>query len=95
MGYKMSKQKALGYSPYFFMFGRDLNFQSKLQHLQNAELDLHTTEEWLQIFPEQQGQTFTRVMPMAMRNLAIAQKRDKERCWLVREGGLGPPKGVL
>ena len=23
MGYRMSKQKSLGYSPYFLMFGRD------------------------------------------------------------------------
>lgn len=23
MGYRMSKQKAVGYSPYFLMFGRD------------------------------------------------------------------------
>ena len=30
MGYRMSKQKAVGYSPYFLMFGRDPIFQSRL-----------------------------------------------------------------
>ena len=29
MGYRMSKQKSVGYSPYFLMFGRDPIFQSR------------------------------------------------------------------
>ena len=79
MGYRMSKQKALGYSLYFLMFGRDPIFQSRLQHLQERELDLNVTEGRLQIFLNERGQAFKRVMPLAMRNLAIAQQRDKER----------------
>ena len=92
MGYRMTKQKAVGYSPYFLMFGRDPIFQSRLQHLQEAELDPYTTQEQLQIFLDQRGQAFKRVMPLAMRNLAIAQQRDKERYRLVRGGGWDRPK---
>ena len=29
MGYKMSTQKSLGYSPYFLLFGRDPIFQAR------------------------------------------------------------------
>ena len=37
--------------------------------------------------PKPAGQTFKRVMPLAMRNLAIAQQRDVERYRHVRGGG--------
>ena len=95
MGYRMSRQKALGYNPYFLMFGRDPIFQSRLQHLQNGELNLNVTEGQLQIFLNERGQAFKRVMPLAMRNLAIAQQRDKERYRLVRGGGWDRPKATF
>ena len=95
MGYRMSKQKSVGYSPYFLMFGRDPILQSRLQHLQGAELDLDISEERLQIFLNERGQAFKRVMPLAMRNLAIAQQRDKERYRLVRGGGVGSPQSLF
>ena len=95
MGYRMSKQKALGYSPCFLMFGRDPIFQSRLQNLHDGELDLNITEERLQIFLNERGQAFKRVMPLAMRNLAIAQQRDKERYRLVRGGGWDRPKATF
>ena len=39
MGYRMSRQKVVGYSPYLLMFGRDPIFQSRLQHLEEKEVD--------------------------------------------------------
>ena len=39
MGYRMTKQKSLGYSPYFLMFGRDPIFQSRHQPVCEEELD--------------------------------------------------------
>lgn len=78
MGYRMSKQKAVGYNPYFLMFGRDPICSS---------FSLNTTEEELRTFLNQRGQAFKCVMPLAMRNLAIAQQRDKEMHWLVHGGG--------
>ena len=67
----MSKQKAVGYSPYFLMFGRDPIIQSRLQESQAEVLDLETSEEGLRAFLDRRGQDFKRVMALAMRNLAI------------------------
>ena len=92
MGYRMSKQKSSGYSPYFLMFGRDPIIQSRLQKLQKEELDLDLSTEQLATFLNERGQAFKRVMPLAMRNLAIAQQRDMERYRLVRGGGWDRPK---
>ena len=41
---------------------------------------------------DRRGQAFKQVMPLAMRNLAIAQQRDMERYLLVRGGGWDRPK---
>ena len=41
---------------------------------------------------DRRGQAFQEVMPLAMRNLAIAQQRDKEWYRLVRGGGWDRPK---
>lgn len=54
MGYRMSKKKGVGYSPYFLMFGRDPIFQNRLPHFQE-ELDPNTAEEKLQIFLDQRS----------------------------------------
>ena len=90
MGYRMSKQKSVGYSPYFLMFGRDPIFQSKHQPL--VELTTDPSDEELRVFLNERGQTFKRVMPLAMRNLAIAQQRDVERYRHVRGHGWDRPK---
>ena len=52
-------------------------------------------EEQLQVFLSERGQAFKRVMPLAMRNLAIAQQRDKEGYRLVRGGGWDKPKATF
>ena len=79
MGYRMSKQKAVGYNPYFLMFGRDPILQSRLQIMQSEALRVDPTKEELTAFFNEQREAFKRVMPLDMRNLAIAQQRDKER----------------
>ena len=95
MGYRMSKQKAVGYSPYFLMFGRDPIFQSRLQRSQDEVLDLDMSEEGLRAFLDCRGQAFKMVMPLAMRNIAIAQQRDIERYRRVRGGGWDRPKAFF
>ena len=87
MGYRMSKKNSVGYSPYFLMFDRDPIIQSRLQPIQSEDLGIDPTEEELRAFLNARGEAFKRVMPLAMRNLAIAQQRDKERYKLVRGGG--------
>ena len=44
------------------------------------------------MFLDKRGQAFREVMPLAMRNLAIAQQRDKELYKLVRGGSWDRPK---
>ena len=77
MGYRVSKQKSIGYSPYFLKVH---------QLLAKQEQDLEATAAQLEVFFSEQS-NFRRVMPLAFRNLAIAQQRDKERYQLVRGGG--------
>ena len=52
-------------------------------------------DEELRVFLNQRGQTFKRVMPLAMHNLAIAQQRDVERHRHVRGGGWDMPKATF
>ena len=57
-----------------------------------VELEKEPSDEEMQVFLSTRGQTFRRVMPLAMRNLAIAQQRQKERYSLVRGGEWAKPK---
>ena len=66
----------MGFNPYFVLFGGDPIFQSRLQPLQDEELDLDVGVERLEIVLDERGQVFKQVMPLAMRNLAIEQQRD-------------------
>ena len=72
MGYRMSKHKSLGYSPYFLMFGRDPILQSRHQPLGEELLNAEATVAELQTFLSERGQLFKCVMRLAFRNLAIA-----------------------
>ena len=57
--------------PYFLMFGKDPISQF-LQPLQDEELDPAATTERHLVFLDARGQAFKQMMPLAMRNLAIA-----------------------
>ena len=46
----------------------------------------------MKVFLDRRGQIFQEVLPLAFRNLAIAQQRDVERYKLVRGGGWDRPK---
>ena len=39
MGYRMSKRKSVGYSPYILLYGREPMFPSHLQHLEDDVID--------------------------------------------------------
>ena len=69
------------------MFERDPIFQNRHQPKYEEELDPTVSPARLQVFLNERGQFYRKVMPLAMRNLAIAQQRDKLRYRLVREGG--------
>ena len=74
------------------MFGRDSIFQSRHQPECEEELDPNLPAARLQVFLNERGQLYRKVMPLAIRNLAIAQQRDKERYRLVKGGGWDRPK---
>ena len=86
MGYRISKQKSTGFSPYFLLYGRDPLFPSTIQHFEEKELNMEYNNKRLQLEMIKRGKVLKHVMPIAMRNLAIAQQRDKERFQHVRGG---------
>ena len=63
--------------------------------IQSEDLGIDPIKEELREFLNTRGEAFKRVMPLAMRNLAIAQQRDKERYRLVRGGGWDRPKAAF
>ena len=68
----MTTQKALGYSPYYILFGRHPIFPSRIQELEDAALPPLNDLEAVRLCLDERGQNFQQVMPLAMRNLAIA-----------------------
>ena len=72
MGYRMTKQKSLGFSPYFLLYGREPTFLARHQDLVEGVFDPKVGAAEMQTFLDARGQMFRRVMPLAFRNLAIA-----------------------
>ena len=80
MGYRISKQKSTGYNPYFFHYGRQSLFPSTIQHLDEEFIDdEETTDNQFRLELQNRGAILQEVTSLAVRNLAIAQQRDKER----------------
>ena len=87
MGYRMSKQAAVGISPYSLLYGRHLIFQARIQDFEDAPPPDSDDGEALGLFLNERGQVFREVMPLAMRNLAIAQNRERKQYRRVRGSG--------
>ena len=69
-------------------------FPSTIQHLGEEDLDIDRSKlKKFHLWLAPQGATLQQVMPLAMRNLAIAQQRDRDRICHVRGGGYNIPKG--
>ena len=76
------------------LFGRHPIFPAKIQECENRQLPNLDDPEAVRLFLDARGNAFQEIMPLAMRNLAIAQHRDKSRFKRVRggTGGWDKPK---
>ena len=93
LGYRISKQKSTGFSPYFLLYGREPLFPSTIQHLDETEIDDGPAMiKKLRLDIQKRAADLKEVMPIAMRNNAIAQQRDIERFRHVRGGKYDRPK---
>ena len=93
MGYRISKQKSTGDSPYSLLYGRQPLFPSTIQHLDETEIDDGPNmAKKLRLDIQKRAATLKEVMPLAMRNNSIAQQRDMERFRHVRGGKYDRPK---
>ena len=72
MGYRLCKQKSLGYSPYFMRFGREPIFQARIQDEEERDFDETQGVEAMKVFLDRRGQIFQEVRPLAFKNLAIS-----------------------
>ena len=90
----MTVQKS---SPYYVLFGRHPIFPAKIPECENQQLPNLDNPEVVRIFLDARGNAFQEVMPLAMRNLAMAQHRDKARFRRVwgGTGGWDRPKIVM
>ena len=78
----MTKQASTGYTPYYLTYGRHPLFQANNQ---DAEHDFLPLDKNLPKFLEERGKLYQEVMPLAMRNLAIAQQRDRHHYFKVHD----------
>ena len=89
----MTLQSSLGYSPYYLLLGRQPIFQAQIQHQEHVPLPPSDNE--ISKFIVNRGKLFQEVMPLAMRNLAIAQQRDRHQYVGVHDHGWDRPKATF
>jgi hypothetical protein len=76
MGYRMSKHAFLShFSLYFLLFGKHPIPPSSIVAQMDQVVDLDSLATWVRVIVESDV-LFWRVMPMAIKNLSIAQHRD-------------------
>ena len=77
-GYRMSRQSSTGFSPYYLLFGRQPLIPSGFIGLSNIPIDWNDSTSAL-LSLTQRAEIFSKIVPMAMDNMLIAQHRDKRR----------------
>jgi len=76
MGYKMSKHASLShFAPYFIFFGKYPIPPSSIVAQMDHVVDLDSLTTWVKVIVQRDA-LFRKVMPMAMKNLCIAQHRN-------------------
>ena len=62
----------MGYSPYYILFGRHPIFRARIQALEGQVMPSVDDAKTARLFIDERAQIFKQVLPLAMRNLAIA-----------------------
>jgi hypothetical protein len=91
MGYRMFKHASLShFAPYFLLFGRHPIPPSSITVQKDQVMDLDSPTTWVRVIVKK-AVLFRKVMPMAMKNLSIAQHQDT--LWYAHtRGGSYKPK---
>ena len=90
MGYYFSRQASLlSFSPYQLLYGRELVLPSAVREKLHPVVDLDDPEVWAQTLQDR-AEYFQKAMPMALKNLAIAQHRNTLRYTRIRSGAYRP-----
>jgi hypothetical protein len=89
MGYRMSPQAALRFSPYYLLYGRQPVVPPAIRERLSAPINFDDQDAAMRSIIER-GTLFRHIMPMALENLAIAQHRDTLRYATVHSGGYRP-----
>ena len=89
MGYRMSPQAALRYSPYYIMYGRTPVIPPAIMERMTEGLNLDDPDAAAKSIIER-GILFQRIMPQALENLLISQHVNTLRYAETRSGGYKP-----
>ena len=89
MGYRMSPQAALRYSPYYIMYGRTPIIPPAIMERMADGLNLDDPDAAARSIIER-GVLFQRIMPQALENLLISQHINTLRYAETRSGGYKP-----
>ena len=88
-GYRVTIQRATGFSPYFLMYGRDPISPSKYKALLQEPVDVDDEAQMLDLISSR-ADILRAVMPRAFENALRAQVRDIIRYRKVRQGDVQP-----
>lgn len=89
MGYRMSRQRSTGYSPYELVYGRAPIPPAHLRATFDTPLDVESPDGMWQIMT-QRAELLAVTIPAAMANIEVAQHRDVMR-YRRKRAGLGLP----
>jgi hypothetical protein len=77
-GYRFTRQRSTGLSPYFLLYGKHPNFPQHVRHLADTPMDFDDPEQTMLALNERSNVLHT-AMAFAFDNAVLAQRRDAAR----------------